>query len=302
MIRFLKRNEIDIERWDKCIGAANNGQIFAYSFYLDVCCKNWGALIKGDYETVFPLAWDYKFGICYLYQPHYTRHFGLYGNTINDKEVEDFINQTPNQFIYIDYSIIQKKTPSIAGISTEEKSHQQLSLDLTYEEIRKKYSDNLKRNMKKAEEEKYIFTCEFDHAVIIDEFRKLKNEKNLDYSEKTLTTLNKLMLTLKEKSITYQMGLKKGEELIAGAFFMESNNRIIYLKGFSKEEGKKNGAMHILFDRFIQEHSNKNKIFDFGGSNVAGVARFYKNFGATDSVYLHLHQNKLPKLFRWVKK
>lgn len=302
MIRFLKRNEIDIERWNKCISEAENGQIFAYSYYLDTCCKQWGALIKGDYETVFPLAWDYKFSICYLYQPHYTRHFGLYGSNIQQEEFAAYIKNLPKQFSYIDYSVIQNKLPAFAEISTDKKVYQQLSLAKSHEEIRKNYSDNLKRNLKKAESESYRITTTFEHKIIIDEFRKLKTEKNLDYSEKNLTTLNKLMQTLSENCITYKMGVLKDEELIAGAFFMEANNRIIYLKGFSKEIGKKNGAMHLLFDRFIQEQSGKNKLFDFGGSNVAGVARFYKSFGAEDSVYLHLHQNRLPKVLRWIKK
>jgi len=302
MIRFLKRNEIDIARWDRCISEAANGQIFVYSYYMDVCCKHWGALVKGDYESVFPIAWDQKFGISYLYQPHYTRHFGVYGKTNNKESVAEFIAQLPKQFNYIDFSIIQNDIASLVGISTEEKVHQQLSLGKTIEEIRSKYSDNLKRNLKKAAAESYTTTTDFSHTIIIEEFRKLKNEKDLDYSEKNLVTLGKLMQAISDQGISYQMGIKKGEELIAGAFFMETNNRIIYLKGFSKEEGKKNGAMHLLFDQFIKEHAGKDKTFDFGGSNVGGVARFYKNFGATDSVYLQLHQNKLPKLIRWIKK
>jgi Acetyltransferase (GNAT) domain len=302
MIRFLKRNEIDIARWDRCISEAENGQIFVYSYYMDVCCKHWGALVKGDYESVFPLAWDQKFGISYLYQPHYTRHFGVYGKSNNKESFAEFMAKQPKQFNYIDYSIIQNDIAAIAGIRTEEKVHQQLSLGKTIDEIRSKYSDNLKRNLKKAAAESYTTTTDFSHGIIIEEFRKLKNEKDLDYSEKNLSTLSKLMQVLSDKGVTHKMGVLKGDELIAGAFFMETNNRIIYLKGFSKEEGKKNGAMHLLFDQFIQEHAGENKIFDFGGSNVAGVARFYKNFGATDSVYLHLHQNKLPKLIRWIKK
>jgi len=302
MIKFLKRNEIDIERWDRCISEAANGQIFAYSYYLDTCCKHWGALIEGDYESVFPIAWDHKFGISYLFQPHYTRHFGIYGKNIEEKHISLYLQHLPKQFNYLDFSIIQKNIAANKSIATETKVYQQLTLNASYDEIKKKYSDNLKRNLKKSEGENYQITSDFSHEIIIEEFRKLKNEKDLDYSEKNLDTLGKLMQVISDRGNSYKMGVMNGEELIAGAFFMETNNRIIYLKGFTKEEGKKNGAMHLLFDRFIQQNAGSNKTFDFGGSNVSGVARFYKNFGATDSVYLHLHQNKLPKLIRWIKK
>ena len=93
----------------------------------------------------------------------------------------------------------------------------------------------------------------------------------------------------------------ENNEHLAGAFFMEINNRIIYLKGFSSEEGKKNGAMHFLFDAFIKSQSNQNKVFDFGGSSVVSVARFYKNFGAADCLYLHVHSNRLPRFIKWIK-
>ena len=95
--------------------------------------------------------------------------------------------------------------------------------------------------------------------------------------------------------------INDNNEPLAGAFFMEMNNRIIYLKGFSTEEGKKIGAMHFLFDAFIHSQSNQNKVFDFGGSSVASVARFYKNFGAADCLYLHIHNNRLPKFIKWIK-
>ena len=96
--------------------------------------------------------------------------------------------------------------------------------------------------------------------------------------------------------------MNKHEEVIAGAFLMESHERMVYLKGFSKEEGKKNGAMHFLFDQLIQQQAGSHKTLDFGGSSVDSVARFYKSFGALDCVYLHLRKNRLPKLLRWIKR
>ena len=83
---------------------------------------------------------------------------------------------------------------------------------------------------------------------------------------------------------------------------METNDRIVYLKGFTSSEGKKCGAMHFLFDFLIHELSNKRKVLDFGGSNVESVARFYKGFGAKDCLYLHLQLNRLPSIIKWLKR
>jgi hypothetical protein len=57
-----------------------------------------------------------------------------------------------------------------------------------------------------------------------------------------------------------------------------------------------------LFDFFIQKHAGTDSLLDFGGSSVETVARFYKNFGAKDCVYLQLKKNTLPGIVKWFSK
>ena len=59
-IHFLKRNEIDTEKWNTCIENATNGLIYSYNFYLDGLCDNWDALVADDYKFLFPLPWRKK--------------------------------------------------------------------------------------------------------------------------------------------------------------------------------------------------------------------------------------------------
>jgi len=92
-----------------------------------------------------------------------------------------------------------------------------------------------------------------------------------------------------------------GDKLCAAAFFMFSNNRFTFLKSGVTDDGKAKGAMHLLFDYFIKENSGKKYQLDFGGSSVENVARFYKNFGAKDCLYLQVKRNNLPALVKWVK-
>ena len=82
---------------------------------------------------------------------------------------------------------------------------------------------------------------------------------------------------------------------------MFNGNRFTFLKSGVTNEGKSKGAMHLLFDYFIRVNAEKKYQLDFGGSSVENVARFYKNFGAKDCVYLQVKQNNLPKIVQWVK-
>ncbi len=62
MIKHLKYEHIDKERWDDCIDQSFNGVIYAYSWFLDVVCEEWEALVEGDYERVFPINFRKKYG------------------------------------------------------------------------------------------------------------------------------------------------------------------------------------------------------------------------------------------------
>src|SRR5690349_23398356 len=105
-IQYLKREEIDSNRWDKCIEKADNGLIYAYSFYLDHMADNWDALVLGDYEAVMPLTWRRKFGIYYLYQPFVTASLGVFTTLpIDETLMATFIDQIPRKFKLIDIDL-----------------------------------------------------------------------------------------------------------------------------------------------------------------------------------------------------
>ncbi len=69
MIKYVSHEVIDREKWDKCIDNSTNGLVYAYSWYLDLICDEWNALIENDYESVFPLPFRKKGFIQYTYQP-----------------------------------------------------------------------------------------------------------------------------------------------------------------------------------------------------------------------------------------
>ena len=88
--------------------------------------------------------------------------------------------------------------------------------------------------------------------------------------------------------------LNENMELCAGAFFIESNNKVIFLFSGLSEEGKSLNAMPFLIDSFIKQNSGKNITLDFEGSNDVNLARFYKSFGSKECVYPQLKINRLP--------
>lgn len=302
MIRFVKSKEIDYAKWDECINQSPQQFIFIYSWYLDAACPGWNALVMNDYEAVFPLALSSKLGIKYLYQPFFTRHFGVFAKNNLDRNLEyEFYSSIPKEFQYWDFCLHTYHTSAPPNVEIKQRIYQQLDLNRLYDELRKQYSENSIRNIRRAEKNKLTIDKNFKSSLLIRHFKQAQGEK-LSFTEKEYASLKKIMNACDENAITYcQAALDGNNEALAGAYFMEINKRIVYLKGFSTEDGKKRGAMHLLFDSFIQSQSNQNKFLDFGGSSVGSVARFYKNFGAEDCLYLHVHSNRLPKFIKWLK-
>ena len=75
-IRHLSHKSIDKEKWDQVISAANNGLIYAKSWYLDIVSPNWEALVSDDYNFVFPIPIKRKYKLPYIVQPPLAQQIG----------------------------------------------------------------------------------------------------------------------------------------------------------------------------------------------------------------------------------
>ena len=304
MIRLVKRDEIDDRLWNECIKGSPEGQAFYYTWYLDACCQNWVALILDNYDAVFPLAFRSKFGFMYLYQPFFTRHFGVISKMGSDANLRSlFLESIPEDFKYIDFCVhsFHHEIPQV--FNTREKIFQELKLSHDYSDIQKRYTDNLNRNLKKAEKAKLRLLTEFSPELVVEMFRSNQKEKLEEFSDSDYQVLKKLMHAAITSTKTICWGIQnENGEIQSGAFFIQTGKRILYLKGFSTPSGKKNGAMHFLFDNLIHSFAGQDLTLDFGGSSILSVARFYKNFGSDDCLYLQLRANRLPKVVRWLKR
>lgn len=310
MIEYTENKNIDKKKWDALIDKSANTSIFVYSWYLDIICENWSALVLNDYEAVFPLASKSKYKINYLYQPFFSRYFGAFSKSepIN-KLTLGFLKAIPEKYKYIEFCLQEKNDGSalltesfdLPGFSKTERKYQLLNLSTSYEALYKGYSDNAKRSIKKALKAGLTIKACIAPEEIVDLFKSTKGQDLEVFKTKDYEILLALMRLLVKQNKAETMAVyDKENKLCAAAFFMADNNRYTFLKSGVTDYGKVNGAMHFLFNNFIQKHSETNHILDFGGSSVETVARFYKNFGAKDCVYLHLKKNTLSRIVKWI--
>jgi len=106
-----------------------------------------------------------------------------------------------------------------------------------------------------------------------------------------LETLLKKSKTLKKLKILG--AYSKSNELLGGAFFIISENRITYLFSAVNTQGRDLQAMSLILNTVIKDHSESDYIIDFEGSTIPGVAKFIRSFGVQKEVYFHYKKWRL---------
>lgn len=304
MIRFVEHNEVDTDKWNKCVKRSINSTPYAFSWYLDIVASHWNALILNDYEAVFPLPTRKKWGLKYTYTPFWVQQLGLFSQTNKGlRQLDDFIEAIPKEYKFVELNM-SHATPLKDGSSyqTRTNTNYVLPLNKSYEEQKAGYSKNLKRNLKKAKSKGLqLFENEAPKSLI-HLFRTGKGSSISHFTEADYKNLEHIMhVAINKHCGQVLMAYDEGNRAVAGCFLLFGSNRVILLFSGNSKEGKENAALPFLIDEFIKTYANSSFLFDFEGSNDENLARFYKSFGSENQSYQNLKINRLPLLLRCLK-
>lgn len=309
MINYILHDFIDKGKWDECITKSRPDLIYAHAWYLDTVCSKWDALVENDYERVMPLTCNRKYFIHYLYQPFFTQQLGIFSPTGTSlSKAKEFIAHIPSKFRYADISLNEGNHFSPDVITFPELHVQNrktlvLNLDESYEKLQGGYSQNTKRNIRRAAENKINIEESKDPDILIRLFRRNKGMELNSLKAEHYKLLKKLMETGFQKGTGKMLlACTPDGKPCAGAFFLNYAYRHIFLFSATNSKAKSTGAMSLLIDSFILRQASHPGELDFEGSVIEGLARFYKSFGATERQYQRIQINRLPKPIRNLKK
>lgn len=280
-IDYIQHSSIDKNKWDQAILAAGNGLLYACSWYLDCIAPDWDALVANDYEYVFPVTVKHKYKLPYIVQPFLAQQLGLFSaKKISESVLRKFIAKLPS----FSYEInLNYNNPLPEGLAMPN-----LILDISknYESIRNTYSKNTRRNIAKAHQ--YVYS-----SVEIDSDLFLKKYHMSEHRDKKVNQ----SLIGKVVKEGFDRGYIRCSAVVApdGTYdallaYGVFNQRISYLFPVSSERGKQQSAMFMLVDELIKKYAGTNNIFDFEGSMIEGIARFYRGFGANEQPYRIIKQ------------
>ncbi len=304
MIRLIEGNKVDKERLNMLMDEAPNGNIYSYSWYLDALCDSWNLLVRGDYEQVMVLPVAKKMGTQFVYQPFFSRQIGVFGKEHpSEAEIREFLAAIPSSIKFIQVGFDEWPDAVFEGFEVEQVVHQQVDFDLDLEGIRKRYSTNTKRNIKKAVKANLTIKQLNDPNKIVEIFRANKGGQLGFFSDADFERLAALMQACLDIDRGWALGVFDEQgELHAGAFFMKGQNTLTYLNGAADDFARKNGAMHFAIDHMIEQWHGRISGLDFGGSKVPSVAKFYHTFGSSDRSYVFITKDRLPALVKLARK
>lgn len=278
---------MSIEKYDQCVKQAENSLVYAYSWFLDTVADDWGALVLDDYKAVMPIPYlklKRNLFVKKIHQPDFCQQLGVFSNFDLTQEegnqlFEVFLSLKPKSysFNYFDSKHLFKD-----GFELKERVNYELDLTSSYQELYSNYSKNSKRNIQKSIKSKLQF---IDNVTVANFILFKKEQTNYQTNSKQTKKMEVLVNISVELGFGEIYGVYQSDKLIAAAFILHDQKRLISLITASNTIGKKLGAIAFLNNNLIKTHAKTNKIFDFEGSMLSGIARFYKSFGAKEVNY-----------------
>jgi len=273
VIRRLHNSAIDKQKWDTLVKSSPCADVYALSTFLDVVCPDWNGLILNDYEAVMPLPVKRRLFFTYLVQPIFSQQYGIYSQrTLTEQELDLFRTEI------LKFKSIRINLSNPLFGTEKQRWNYTLDLSKSYSDLVSAYSENARRNCKKAIEHNLECTQTDDVDSVLQFFFELDEQKNYTQYEKQIRDLINAC-----DSEIYEVC--NCDEKYAVAIFLKTNGRLYYLFPANSELGKKYSAMFFLIDTVIHNYAGSNMILDFEGSEIDGVRRFYEGFGAVGKPY-----------------
>ena len=281
-IRHLKHNEIDLLKWDDALLKSKNGRIYANSWYLNLVSPEWEAFVSADYKYIFPLPVKKKLGIKYIVQPLYAQQLGLFYKEKSDRVLKAFEDKLLSTFRRITLRMNSDNASSLEKKS--ERRNYILPISI-YDELRLGFSENTRRNIKKAE----ATNLEIVDNVEVSRFLELKKKfSKADLKEKDWQLMQGLITEIIKKEYGFFKGIYSGDELLSAVFFSRWKNRLCYLFSASSIKGKDLRLSFAIVNSALMDSNNEGYILDFEGSMDENIARFFKGFGAKEEKYFQI--------------
>lgn len=276
------------------------------SWYLDAASdKQWVFLCHTSKEYGIPLVFNKKIpGYPQVFMPRGLQQLAVIGNSPETFNLDAIISVIQSRFkkgiLRGSLDLFQTEGPS----DIVKRSNYILDLSQDYSFYNTSYDSEHRRRLRKANTQ-----LQCHQSTDVDAFFSFY-EQELESIVQHGREGYKRLRHLAQVAFQQGQGLiltarDADDHLLAAGFWIVHDKGVLFQHLVSSRAGKKVYASHFLIDQMIALSCKTERVFDFEGSDIEGVARLFRHFKPQKVEYAEWQYNRIPKgymrLLRWFK-
>ncbi|MEL6142378.1 MAG: GNAT family N-acetyltransferase, partial [Bacteroidota bacterium] len=236
------------------------------------------------------------FGLPQVQRPILCQQLAWFSPANKEKLFQTELQSIPSSYRRINLSLQSNNLSEQLGFHP--RINLVLDINRDYAAIQSGYSKSLRKRLRRARERLTINQAK-DPSEVLRLYRQEIGSR-LNWGSKEFDLAEQLLkdALARNLAVVFHVYLQDTGELVGAGSFLLFGRRVINILGATNELGKDHFAMHLLIDHAIKTHQNTFQLFDFEGSELPGVATFFRSFGAVEELYYDYHRDTLPA---WVR-
>lgn len=249
-----------------------------------------------------------KYGFSFLKLPPYTPHCGLFfvSDSKNNSSINNFSKEVMSDVC--DYFTSQKSALIVLAFPSNMIDFQpfiwnkykvipnytyRISLEKTIEDIKSNFDSKNRNVINKAIKEEVVVT---ENALSKDElYNFFINSLNTTDANIYDTELKNIFTKFSDETNSFSVSAYKNNILLGNVFCIFDKNTCYYLLGGVNKNSGIQGVNNLLVQKSIEKAKDLGcKTFDFEGSMLKGVEKFFRSFGPDLIPYFTVNKASLP--------
>jgi lipid II:glycine glycyltransferase (peptidoglycan interpeptide bridge formation enzyme) len=307
------------EKYREFCKTEKNIPIFSKDWWLDSVCNKgeWDvALVEKGGQIVASMPYYVRrfFGLKIITMPKLTQNMGpyikyppgqKYYKTLSwDKKItEELISQFPATDFFQQnfHHSIQNWLPFYWHDFQQTTSYTYLIENTSPKSLLQNCETDIRRRRRRKAKKagiKVIETQDVESFYKLNKKTFARKDRKIPYS---LQFFKKVFIAChKHNACKIILAVNSNETIVAGGFFVEDYNTVYYLMGGIDPEYKDLGAMDLLLHNYIVETLDRGKNFDFEGSMIESIEKYFRSFGAIQKPYCHISKTN-SRLFAFLQ-
>ena len=266
--------------YDKCVGSAPNGLIYAMSWYMDIVCPGWEILSTDDHTSVMPLPVSRSFGRKVLRQPEFAWQLGVFSTQVPSPEViQHFIRSIPPAYRL--RKLCLNKFNIVNGSRARFQNTAELDLIRPYGQIRARYGPAARKRLELASSRSLSYLSNISvHDMLMFAYKlDLFGKQRLNPRQISVLRL------IATNAIRYRSGqvwaaYDTYNNLIATILFLVFRGRASMLHAAASSEGVESGGIEYIIDRFIEMNAGENLVLCVDNPSNRKLMDLLNGFGS----------------------